>query len=1369
MIIDKKHVLYHLLSTVIFLGLVGLPSLSANEKRYNLKFVPIQSNLLPSNEVRKLYQDSDGYIWFPTYNGLARYDGYNVITYGFQNKDNETFNPYINVVVEDNEKNLWIGTEKGLYKLHIPTGTILSLNHEILKNCNISALLFGVDGTLWIGGGCGLFKKDVDKGFFESIEMGEEWGNLIISVTSMVEDTEKNLWISGWEQGLFKYNEVENKFDSYIDPILKYSHVIFKDYSDNIWIGTWGEGLLEVEKSPDTDKINYRQYKHNEKDSNSILDNIIYSIGQDDIYGKIWVGSRSGLSILHKESELYSFFENYTPGNEYGQLPFNEVNSILRTKDNLMWLGMLGGGVCKIQIDNRKIRTNNLQVVKNKYKTSSVKSIYHDGNNEFWMGIAGFGMIKFNETTNTFTHYSEDPTLKNLPYTSVVSSIIKRRTTGEMCFGTWNNGVWFYNEQTNKVHTLNKDIENKFHDDCISALMEDSEGNLWIGSRGGIYILDSNNRFFTLSEWLNQDVEFLSSRIFDLKEDGLKNIWLATNYHGIIKINLKTKEWSRYSNKNGVNSDNIFCLLVDHRQRVWAGTTHGLSYYDHETNSFLSVSTIPNKAITNIIEDDLGGILVTTNDAILSIFAEDSLFSENIIINSVSNVSQQFTFNKNVCFKMPNGEIIFGGSHGLKALTVNEREQFSASFPVVFTDLKIHGVSIRDFPSDKRRRITDRDINYTKEITLKYTEKIFYIEFSLPNYADFNENIYSYMLEGYDSKPILVNAQQHFAIYTNLPSGSYTFRVKGANGKGTWTEEKSLLIHILPAPWLSKKAYILYITLFFLISFITIKSIKDRLRMKYEVNLNKLEKQKAEELNHAKLQFFTNVTHELMTPLSIIIASIENINKNEDKQYLYAVISTNALRLMRLIQQILEFRKIESGNLKLCVSKGDISSFIKKCIEAFSPLVKKKCLTVYYNSIPEKIIGFFDSDKLDKIIYNLLSNAAKYTSDGGEIRIELYLEENDILRILVINKGGELIKKEKIASLFERFYEGDYRKYHTIGTGIGLSLVKDLVCMHHGSIEVSSEEFKGNCFQVILPVSKESYNEEQIEDSIINEEDLPYSTCPVIDTDEADNKDDLIRQKTDYTILVVDDNEELRMLISNLLSYYFRVETAVNGKHAIEALRKASFDLIISDIMMPEMDGIELCRYLKNQIEYCHIPVILLTAKSSDTDKIEGYDSGADGYVCKPFNFPLLYAQIVNLLKKQERISHNFRKQLVFEVDELEYTSMDAVFIQKAIDCVNDHIDDCEFSQGKFSEEMATSKTTLTEKLKKLTGFTPSAFIANVRLTVACRLMEEQPDIQVADLAFAVGFNDPKYFSTCFRKKYSCSPRKYKEQLRQKG
>ena len=546
--------------------------------------------------------------------------------------------------------------------------------------------------------------------------------------------------------------------------------------------------------------------------------------------------------------------------------------------------------------------------------------------------------------------------------------------------------------------------------------------------------------------------------------------------------------------------------------------------------------------------------------------------------------------------------------------------------------------------------------------------------------------------------------------------------------------------------------------------------VRNRIRLRNALHLREMEQAKAEEINHAKLQFFTNITHELLTPLTIISASVDELKQSAPAyKEQYNVMTHNINRLIRLLQQILEFRKAETGNLKLKVSQGDLVQFVHRSVDGFRPLMKKKEIHFTIQSDANECLVFFDPDKLDKILYNLLSNASKYNRAGGKVRIEIEHDEAEGTVRIMVKDNGPGISKEAQKDLFKRFYEGNYRKFNTIGTGIGLSLVRDLVVLHHGTITVESEEGKGTSFCVEIPAECSAYLGDEIEggevisasDTSGQQKDVVID-MPLLQEEDIVDKEDT-SEKRKYTLLLVEDNVDLMNLMVRLLETEYIIRTATNGKEALDILGAEEIDLIVSDVMMPVMDGIELCRNIKKTFDTSHIPLILLTAKKQEQDREEAYKSGADAFITKPFNLSVLYARISNLLKARERTMRDFKGQLVFETGELKYTSLDEDFLQRAIDCVNKHLDDPNFDQTQFLEEMHTTKSTFFRKLKSLTGLSYSSFIRNIRMKAACRIIEENKRIRISELAYAVGYNDPRYFSTCFKKEIGMQPSEYIE------
>ena len=684
----------------------------------------------------------------------------------------------------------------------------------------------------------------------------------------------------------------------------------------------------------------------------------------------------------------------------------------------------------------------------------------------------------------------------------------------------------------------------------------------------------------------------------------------------------------------------------------------------------------------------------------------------------------------------------------------------------LITDIKIFNHSFSNLPVELQQKISPVMPTYTSKIELPHKYNNFSIEFAALTYKNPELNRYAYRLQNFDRDWQYTDADRRFAYYNNLPSGTYTFQLKATNENGEWSGYvRELTVVVLPPFWATWWAYLLYVIIVSVIGVSIYRTAKNRILLRNALRLREIEKAKAEELNHAKLQFFTNITHELLTPLTIISATVDELKTQAPSHNdLYTVMNSNIQRLIRLLQQILEFRKAETGNLKLRVSPGDIAAFVKNAAESFQPLVKKRKIHFSFLCDPESMIGYFDMDKLDKILYNLLSNAAKYNKEDGFIQVSLSYDETDKDFILLkIKDNGKGISKEKQKMLFKRFYEGDYRKFNTIGTGIGLSLTKDLVELHGGTISVESEVDHGTEFMVRIPIERSYYDEEQIDDEAIS---LMQNPVNYEDTQEdADVETQEVTIKAN-TILLVEDNGELLHLMTKLLSREYNVFTAQNGKEGIAVLEKEDVDLIVSDVMMPEMDGIEFCKYVKGHLEMSHIPMILLTAKNKEEDRAEAYEIGADAFISKPFNLTVLHARIRNLLKYKERMARDFKNQIVFEVKDLNYTSLDEDFIQRAIHCVNNHLEDPNFDQAQFADEMRTSKSTLYKKLKSLAGLNTSSFIRNVRLKAACRIMEEKgTNVRVSELAYAVGFNDPKYFSSCFKKEFDMLPSEYIERF----
>ena len=1351
--------------------------LSATEEViYNLKFKQLSApHSLPTNEVQKVYQDRDGFIWFATRNGLCQYNGYETTLYksNLYSPDLLTTNS-ITCLVDDNNNNLWIGTSEGLNVMDKRTGEIKKYKAPSISNNVVSALCVTRDNTLWVGTDNGLCRYVPEKDTF--VVCGDEFGDgrlRYVTIKSLLEDSDGDLWIGTWAQGLFRYSPSTDKVVVYPKINEQYSsHVIYEDSNKDIWVGSWGYGLFKLRNPKDMENVSYQSFLHENGDDSSLSDNIVYDIAEDINTHTLWVGTRSGLSILRLDES--SSFINYKSGKSDYRIPSDEVNSIMRDSQKNMWIGAIGGGVLMADTRQPAFALHTLNFGDEDIPVTSVRTLFADSDQNLWIGVGTYGLARREYVTGELKMYSHIPEFSGVKDLPSLFAVVQRKNSGDIWFGMYNGGIYVYRKGEKVKHLTTKNSA-FLTSDCVSALYEDYEGNCWIGTRGGIGVRLSDGtdyRFETMN--FNDSLSAGWIYVRDIVQDMDNSVWLATSNFGVIHITgdvrqpstLKYENYSFHNRKLITNT--VLCMHIDRFGRLWAGTEGGGLYlYNRSTGQFEEKTrtySIPGDVIVSIEEDKSGNLWLGTVSGLVKLYvaAVGNDFSTRIY-TSADGLQDNFIVNSS-CSR--DGELFFGGHKGYNSFFPDKMEIPSQETNFLITDIKIFNHSFKNLPVELQQKISPVMPTYTSKIELPYKYNNFSIEFAALTYKNPELNRYAYRLQNFDRDWQYTDADRRFAYYNNLPSGTYTFQLKATNENGEWSGYvREFTVVVLPPFWATWWAYLLYMVLVLVIGVLIYRTIKKRILLQNALRLREMEKAKAEELNHAKLQFFTNITHELLTPLTIISATVDELKTQAPSHNdLYTVMNSNIQRLIRLLQQILEFRKAETGNLKLRVSPGDLAAFVRTGTESFKPLVKKRKIHFSLLCDPESIVGYFDIDKLDKIMYNLLSNAAKYNKEDGFIQVTLSYDEEDREFVLLrVKDNGKGISREKQATLFKRFYEGDYRKFNTIGTGIGLSLTKDLVTLHGGTISVESEVDHGTEFIVRIPIERSYYDEEQIDDEVIS---LRQTAIDYEDTPE-----DVIAEVQELatkanSILLVEDNEELLNLMTKLLGREYNVFTAENGKEGIIVLENEDVDLIVSDIMMPEMDGIEFCKYVKGHLEISHIPVILLTAKNKEEDRAEAYEIGADAFISKPFNLTVLHARIRNLLKYKARMAHDFKNQIVFEVKDLNYTSLDEDFIQRAINCVNNHLEDPNFDQAQFADEMLTSKSTLYKKLKSLAGLNTSSFIRNVRLKAACRIMEEKGiNIRVSELAYAVGFNDPKYFSSCFKKEFGMLPSEYIERF----
>lgn len=1140
--------------------LVLIPmSLSATEELiFNLKFKQLSApHSLPTNEVQKVYQDKEGFIWFATRSGLCRYNGYETTLYksNLYSPDLLTSNS-ITCLADDNNSCLWIGTGEGLNILDKRTGEIHKYLYPSIPNSVVSAVCVTRDNRVWIGTDSGLCYYVPEEDAF--VVCNDDFGNGKLkhaTIKSLVEDSDGDLWIGTWAQGLFRYSPSTGKVEIY--PRINErnsSHVIYEDSNKDIWVGSWECGLFKLENPKDMENVSYINYLHENGDNTSLSDNIVYDITEDVNTHSLWVGTRSGLSIL-KLDEPKAFI-NYKSGKSDYRIPTDEINSIMRDSQGTMWLGTIGGGVLMANTHQAFFDLHTLRFGNEDIPVTSVRALFADSDRNLWIGVGTYGLACQEYATGKLKMYSHIPEFSEVSSLPSLVTVLQRKKTGELWFGLYNGGIYVYRKGEKVKHLVPESCDFLFSN-SVSALYEDWEGNCWVGTRRGLGVRladGTGHRFESMQFTDSLSTDWLHVR--DIVRAPDNSIWVATSNFGIIHITgdihhpatLKYENYS-YRNRNLI-TNTVLCLRVDRFNRLWAGTEGGGLYlYNRESNQFEEKNqeySIPGDAILSIEEDKNGGLWLGTNSGLvnLKVAAVGSDFSTRLY-TSADGLQDNFIANSS-CSR--GDELFFGGHQGYNSFFPDKMEILSQETNFQITDIKVFNHSFSSLPADLQKEISPVMPTYTNRVELPYKYNNFSIEFAALTYRNPELNRYAYRLVNFNRDWQYTNANRRFAYYNNLPSGTYTFQLKATNENGVWSGYiRELTVVVLPPFWATWWAYLLYVLLALIIGFFFYRTAKNRMLLRNELHLREMEKAKAEELNHTKLQFFTNITHELLTPLTIISATVDELKmQSPGHNDLYAVMNSNIQRLIRLLQQILEFRKAETGNLKLRVSPGDIAAFVTKEAESFHPLVKKRKIHFSLLCDPESIIGYFDTDKLDKILYNLLSNAAKYSTEGGLIQVTLSYDEDKDFILIRIKDNGKGISKEKQKTLFKRFYEGDYRKFNTIGTGIGLSLTKDLVELHEGTISVESEVDQGTEFTVRIPIDRAYYKEEQIDDEAI----LPVQNTVAYDDAQEPSTDESHEATVKAnSILLVEDNGELLQLMTKLLKRDYNVFTAEKRRY----------------------------------------------------------------------------------------------------------------------------------------------------------------------------------------------------------------------------
>ncbi|WP_106830614.1 hybrid sensor histidine kinase/response regulator transcription factor [Parabacteroides pacaensis] len=1334
----------------------------AGWNEYKIRAINNQEKL-PGKQIKQILQDSEGYMWFATSNGLCRYNGYTLKMYKLSNQaPNLLQSNIVNTMIEDIDRRIWIGTEQGINILDRTTDKLQTISNDSLPNPYIHCFLLTSDSTLWVGTQVGLLRYNRKSNNFTVYKNRPNDSTSICgnSIRALLEDKAGYIWVATYGNGICRLDGKTGKFTHYPSvTLLDRTNYLFQDMAKNIWICAWGDGIIKMENREDNRHPVYTKFNtHTEYEC------IIQAL-QPLPNHELLVGTSQGMYILDSSGNL--ILENKHENKLYAAALNDDINYLYTDKDENIWIATQNSGVYVAYREKTPFTNFPVSSMKNSKQQLKVNAFYEWNEDELLLGMDKVSFVFYNKNTGQVTNYKDIPSYAQLfqEWPGNVQFIYKHPFKNEIWLGTQFGGLIVCQVKNNKIisckyymHRLGKSPIGT----TINCILMDRNKNLWIGSDEGVNIITATNDTLSYTTY---------NRIQSICQDYTGAIWLGTYFDGVYRlrpeVDIHKLSFEIYNNDNKlINGNEILCIYEDSRKNLWVGTKGcGLHKYNREKNWFEpapNMKDIPGDIIFNITEEK--GVLILGTNQGLVLYNHTTY--QSVILDDKDGLMDN-TCVMNGMFNTGRGEIYYGTPKGFYVFNPNQIEHDYTEVKMIINDFKIFHRSFDDLPARKQKQLAGNlHPLYSKNITLTSGDNNIGIEFAALSYVHPEKKRYAYKLEGFDKNWVYTDASQRTAYYTNLPAGNYTFHVKGINDSGIESKGEEIFhIKVLPPLYLSGYAYMLYLVFFLGSAYLFYRFHLYRFRMQEAVKIEQIERVKSEELNQSKFRFFTNISHEFLTPLSIISCSFEEIKRNfRIEDFTRKAIESNVFRLNKLIEEILEFRKAENNQLKLSVTYGDVASFISGiCRENFALLVKNKRMEMEICCEPEHIAAWFDTDKIDKIMYNLLSNAVKfsYTDGRGKIQVGIYAQEQvsefQYKKLIIkVRNAGKGILADKLPYIFTRFYETGYKQSEKRGNGIGLALTKSLVELHKGTISVTSQVEEWTEFIVALPIYKEAFSVDQIDkeqEETANVSFLGQNTEPFLVENHSEKN---------VSVLFVEDDSELRTSLSRLLSEKYQVVAASNGLEGLEIACRMNPDLIISDVMMPKMDGFELCKKIKENENTSHIPVILLTAKIDGSDHLAGLKSGADTYITKPFNYTILEAQIENMLSNRKRMVDKFRSSPLTQAIDVSMTSYEEKFLATAIEVVKKNIEDPDFDVKMFTEQMQVSSSMLYRKLKALTNLSPNEFIRNIRLKAAAALLKEKKG-NVADIAFQIGFKDARYFSVCFKKEFNMTPGEYME------
>jgi len=1363
---------------LLLLYLVFIQLLANSQEDIKFTALTIKDGL-SSNTVTSILKDHYGFMWFGTEDGLDKFDGTKFKIYRY--KPNDPTSLQTNEILslhEDNTGNLWVATSGGSLSfydrkkdafINFPAGETPGViaNNVIMDVCS------DFQGKIWVAHYGGVNIVDPNTRIASAIPIANNLGTVLKGPANcLYQDRKHFMWI-GTAAGLFRYNPITRSLTQFLhhdeDPLSLSGNdikTISEDKEGNIWVGTIGG--LSVLKNGATDFTGFFPGEEHFRGK------LIFSIVIDG--QKLWAATANGLLVLDMKTAIVQT-HNYDERDGHS-LSARSIRRLYIDKQGIFWVGTNGGGVNKYDKNLNLFSFVKSDVFDQKgLNAPYVSSFEEDESGNVFVGTdGGSGISLFDRKTKLFQHFKLRSRRKTPAGNIAVLALTKNKKAQLVC-GTYGDGVFVFDPVSGKYSQLMQgpgihDLNSNF----IFCLKTDRAGNLWVGTNGdGLNVLNQDYkviaRYTPDPKRPNDKLLPLNGYIRDILEDKLGNIWIATHGGGIATLNPATGKFIVYNTRNSsLPNDKVPTLHQDHLGNIWVGTFgNGVAMLNPVTKRFTFFSEsngLQNNTVYKILQDQNGLIWVSTNKAISSID-----ISTNKITNYCShNGVQNNNFVGGSGIMLSSGEIFFGGLEGFNYLNPARLNRINNIPTVIITDLAISNQSV--IPSAKGP--IKENISIAQEINLDYKQN-FALTFVGLNYTNPEQNQYAYKLEGFDKDWNYVG-HTSTASYTNLDPGDYVFRVKASNNSGNWNNEGAAIkIYVHPPFWRTTVAYIFYVLLAIgLILYLRYRSIL-KWKRKFQAEQKQQEAERVRELDALKIKFLTNLSHEFRTPISLILGPVNNLlsHQNEKTAGQLNMIRRNATRLLNLVNQLLDFRKMEEQELALHESEGELVSFIREASDSFTDLSKKNNIDFIFKSDIDQLHTRFDHDKIERIIFNVLSNAFKFTLKGGRITLELHRmpDPPDLDRtwiMIQISDSGIGIPVDQKEKIFDRFFQSaTTASILNQGTGIGLSITKEFVEMHGGTIEVQSECEKGTTFSVCLPfiaipkITADIDTQELQQPEINTETVSPELTRKV-------NGDHLMHGASEIPlILLVEDNEDFRHYLKDNLQQHYKVAEAADGHEGWQRTLSHHPQLIVSDISMPHMNGIELTNKIKSDKRTNHIPVILLTALTGEKEEIKGLETGANDYVTKPFCFEILNAKIHNLLELNNTLKNTYTKQIKVLLPEMKIESEDQNLLNKIMIYLEENLTNLQLSVEDLSRHVGMSRSSLYNKILELTGKTPVEFIRYVKLDKAATLLEKS-DMNVAQIAYTTGFSTPHYFTKLFKANFGMLPSEFISRMRKK-